>query len=79
MNIGQALRRKWGRVPQFSLNQPPCYLKSQGDLKMRLAVIAVTGAALIAVLTTGVSMNNACKTDRGLWWCAPAKAHVSMN
>jgi hypothetical protein len=46
---------------------------------MRLAVIAVTGAALIAVLTTGVSMNNACKTDRGLWWCAPAKAHVSMN
>jgi hypothetical protein len=27
MNISQALRRKWGRVPQFSLNQPPFYLK----------------------------------------------------
>ena len=46
---------------------------------MRFAVIAVTGAALLVLLTTGASMNSACKTDRGLWWCAPAKTHVSMN
>ena len=46
---------------------------------MRFAVIAVSGAALIALLTTGASMNYACKSDRGLWWCAPAKTHMSMN
>jgi hypothetical protein len=46
---------------------------------MRFAVIAVSGAVFIALLTTGAFMNSACKTDRGLWWCAPAKTHVSMN
>ena len=46
---------------------------------MRFAVIAVAGAALIALLTTGASLNHACKNDRGPWWCAPAKTHVSMN
>ena len=46
---------------------------------MRFAVIAVSAVALVALLTTGAFMNNACKTDRGLWWCAPAKTHVSSR
>jgi hypothetical protein len=48
---------------------------------MRLSVLAVSAVALVVLLTTGAFMNNACKTDRGLWWCAPANAytHMSMN
>jgi hypothetical protein len=46
---------------------------------MRFAVIAVSAAALIALLTTGALMNGACKADRGLWWCAPAHTHVSVH
>jgi hypothetical protein len=46
---------------------------------MRFAIIAVSTGALVALLTTGAFMNNACKTDRALWWCAPAKTHISMN
>jgi hypothetical protein len=48
---------------------------------MRLSVLAVSTVALVVLLTAGAFMNNACKTDRGLWWCAPANAytHMSMN
>jgi hypothetical protein len=34
---------------------------------------------LIGLLTTGAFMNSACKTDRSLWWCAPAHIHVSAH
>jgi hypothetical protein len=46
---------------------------------MRFAVIAVSAVALTALLTTGAIMNRACKTDRSLWWCAPAHTQVSTN
>jgi hypothetical protein len=44
---------------------------------MRFAVIALSAIALIALLTTGARFNGACKSDRSLWWCAPARTHVS--
>jgi hypothetical protein len=46
---------------------------------MRFGVIAVSAVALAALLTTGALMNGACKTDHALWWCAPARAHVSVQ
>ena len=46
---------------------------------MRFGVIAVSVVALAALLTTGALMNGACKTNHGLWWCAPARTHVSAH
>jgi hypothetical protein len=46
---------------------------------MRFAVIALSTAAVLALLTTGALMNGACKTNGSLGWCAPARTHVSVN
>jgi hypothetical protein len=45
---------------------------------MRLTKIAVSVVALVALLATGAIMNRACKSNRGLWWCAPSRAHLSV-
>jgi hypothetical protein len=45
---------------------------------MRFAMIAVSVAALAALMTTGAIMNRECTSDRGLWWCAPPRAHLSI-
>jgi hypothetical protein len=45
-------------------------------LKMRFAIISIT--ALAALLSTGAMMNRECKSNRGLWWCAPPRAHLSI-
>ena len=46
---------------------------------MRFAMIAVSAVALAALLTTGAMMNRECKGNRDLWWCAPARTHVSVH
>ena len=51
--------------------------KTVGSSKMRFAIIAVSIASVAALLTFGAVMNRACKSDRELWWCAPARAHLS--
>ena len=45
---------------------------------MRLTKIVVSVVALGALLTTGAIMNRACKSNRGVWWCAPPRAHLSV-
>ena len=46
---------------------------------MRFTVIALSAVAFVALMTAGAVLNHACKDDRGLWWCAPAKTHMSMS
>jgi hypothetical protein len=46
---------------------------------MRFAVIAVSAVAVAALLTAGALMNGACKANRSLWWCAPARTHMSVH
>jgi hypothetical protein len=31
----------------------------------------------IVLFTAGAIMNNECKTNRQLWWCAPTRPHIS--